>query len=152
LNLNQFFIYFFFLNSVMRASAIVRRTKKFFSKKRVGVKRELRNIFADGVSRRKVEYDARRFQAKAMRHEANAASNAAQEKKLKLVLHNSRIGRSDKIIEVLPVVSDVKYIREQISTKRDNASILGEKARVARNEAVVRRLYSQRELKKSSRK
>ncbi|MDD2531462.1 MAG: hypothetical protein PHO61_02110 [Candidatus ainarchaeum sp.] len=136
----------------MRLSSLVSRTKKFFSKKRVGYKKELGDIFADGLSRRKVEVEAREFQAKAIRREANAASHNYREKKLKLFLHNSRVGRSDSEVKVSPSFDTTIDMGEKALIEKDNAFIFSEKARVARRKAVARRLYSQRELKKTSRK
>ncbi|MDD3086051.1 MAG: hypothetical protein PHY04_03135 [Candidatus ainarchaeum sp.] len=136
----------------MRLSSLVSRTKKFFSKKRVGYKKELGDIFADGLSRRKVEAEAREFQAKAIRREANAASHSYREKKLKLFLHNSRVGRSDSEVKVSPSFDTTIDMGEKALIEKDNAFIFSEKARVARRKAVARRLYSQRELKKTSRK
>jgi hypothetical protein len=136
----------------MRLSSLVSRTKKFFSKKRIGFKRELGDIFADGLGRRKVEVEAREFQAKAIRREANAASHSYREKKLKLFLHNSRVGRSDSEVKVSPSFDTTIDMEEKALIEKDNAFIFSEKARVARRKAVARRLYSQRELKKTSRK
>lgn len=62
------------------------------------------------------------------------------------------MGRSDDRIEVSPSFNTARGIEEKILIERDNAFIFGEKASVARKKAVARRLYSQRELKKASRK
>jgi len=136
----------------MRASALLSRTKKFFSKKRVAAKFELGQIHADGFSRARVEKDAREFQAKALKHEANASFHNSREKRLKRFLHNSRVGRSDDKYEKLPPLSTTLELKNEASFERNESLIHANRASEARKNAVMRRLYSQKMLKLKNKK
>jgi len=132
----------------MRISSLISRTKKFFSKRRIAAKKELIDINSDGLSRKQVSVKAREFHAKAMRHEADGAFNVSREKRLRKYLHNARLGRSDLNHEELPPFSTTLRLGEEASFERVEASRELRIAKEAREKAVMRRLYSLRELRK----
>lgn len=136
----------------MHISSLVNRAKKFFSKKRRVAKFELGQIHADGFTRTRVERDAREFQTKALKYEANSAFHNSREKKLRRFLHNSRVGRSDDKYEVLPPISTTIKLSEEADVARNDSLVHSNKARDARNNSVVRRLYSQKLLKSKNKK
>ena len=136
----------------MRISSLAIRTKKFFSKKRRSAKFELGQIHADGLSRAHVESVARGFQAKAIKQEAKAAFHKSREKRLKNYLFNSRAGRSDSNHKSLPPLTTTVSLGKEVSIERDTFNYNHAQAKDAREKAVMRRLYSQRVLKKQNKK
>ena len=136
----------------MRASALLSRTKKFFSKKRRVAKFELGQIHADGFSRARVENDSREFHSKALKYEDKAAFHTFQEKKLKRLLHNLKSEGNLQVHENLPSLSTPSELRNEISLERNESLIHANKASEARKNATMRRLYLQKMLKLKSKK
>lgn len=136
----------------MRVSALLSRTKKFFSKKRRAVAFELKNIHADGFSRARVESDAREFHAKAINSEAKASYFKRREMESKKMLHDNRLGRSDGYLREDTTPKDRVLLREDMTFNRDELNYFSERAKNSRQKSVVRRLYSQKMLKSRNKK
>jgi hypothetical protein len=136
----------------MRATALLSRTKKFLSKKRRAVGAELGNIYADGFSKSKVMANAREFQTKALKHEAESAFHNSRAKRLRKYLNNARVGRSDDNHGELPSINTTMSLSEEAFFEKSEASFHNKIARDAREKAVVRRLFLLKKMKKKLKK